>query len=284
MGLALQGMALLAGRALGASWLPTVVAACAAALGLWLARRAPDRPDPEARGTVLAHARRRPAGGAAAAARVGAGPGRSPARPAVPRRQRRGAAPPLAARGPAHCRDPARLSPARLRASGRGRGPRGRAGRRRPARIGPAAVGRSPRAADGERGSAAVRQRHGGGAGRGAARAPHRSWPLHRPGRGRLQQPPGDRRLRKPDDRRRPGPARGAGDRHRRLARGRPCRSTRQRRAPGARRERGQDHGAPGRVGRPRRRRLARARAPPARRAAPRRSPRSPPRVWSARR
>jgi hypothetical protein len=51
LGLALQGMALLAGRALGVSWLPTVVAACAAALGLWLARRAPDRPDPEARGT-----------------------------------------------------------------------------------------------------------------------------------------------------------------------------------------------------------------------------------------
>jgi hypothetical protein len=39
LGLALQGLALLAGRALGAPWLPTLVALAAAGLGLGLARR-----------------------------------------------------------------------------------------------------------------------------------------------------------------------------------------------------------------------------------------------------
>jgi len=53
LGLALQGLALLAGRALGAPWLPTAAALAAAAVGLWLLRRAPDGSRAAAPGTSV---------------------------------------------------------------------------------------------------------------------------------------------------------------------------------------------------------------------------------------
>ena len=126
MGLALQGMALLAGRALGVSWLPTVVAACAAALGLWLARRAPDRPDPEARGTssltlgvALLAALLQPLASA-----------RDPGEVPLDLLFHAGNAAELRHRWPLEdprvAGIPLALPPARLRASGGGRGPRRR--------------------------------------------------------------------------------------------------------------------------------------------------------------
>ena len=51
LGLALQGLSLLAGRALGISWLPTAAALAAAGLGLWLLRRAPERAQQATLGT-----------------------------------------------------------------------------------------------------------------------------------------------------------------------------------------------------------------------------------------
>ena len=174
LGLALQGLAVLAGRALAAPWLACARRGDGGGRRAWASRgaalqRAPGGlrarvRDADARGCAHDHA--------APAARVGAAHLRAaPLRPPVPCRQCGRAAPPLAARGSARGRHPAPLPLARLRASSRGRRSGAVAARRPAAGARAAAVGGALGAAGRQRGSGPVRQRARGRARRRGAAA-----------------------------------------------------------------------------------------------------------------
>ena len=255
IGLSIQGLALLAGRALGAHWLPTLAALGTAAAGLASSgggqspptSARPSRPRPPSPSRS-----RSPPSWCSRSPRPSGWASRCP-RYALPRRQRGRAAPSLArwrTRGPPGCPSTTTCSPTRCRS------------RRR---NGPAAPVADPLLAlapllwvafwpsSSRTPVGCVPGRARGGAGGGAWLSSHTDpGQLLGLGPGRLQQPLRDGRLREPDDRvrpRAPGRPRPA---PRPLGRGGRPTAPRRRGLPRGRGERGEGERAARRAGRPR--------------------------------